>query len=95
MEDQHPDERGTPPQHVGKPPERERTFGEKAVGLDLNPSGDPDVHFVKETFANLIDAMNHLRSNPNSPEQARHAALAITQMEDAQMRAVKALTWRA
>mgnify|MGYP003346693096 CR=1 FL=1 len=46
-------------------------------------------------FAALIDQMNDLRNSDGcSPGMARHASTAITMMEDAQMRAVKALTWR-
>ncbi|MBS0453967.1 MAG: hypothetical protein JSS14_21915 [Proteobacteria bacterium] len=75
--------------------QRKQSFGEKAVGLDFNPSGDQGAHWCKARCAALIDQMNDLRASANSPEQARHAALAITAFEDAQMRAVKALTWRA
>ena len=76
-------------------PVREPTFGEKAVGLSFNPSGNMHVHNCKLGFARLIDQMHELRNNANSSDQARHAALAITALEDAQMRAVKALTWSA
>ena len=75
--------------------QRELTFGEKAVGLSFNPSGDPAVNNVKHGFAHLIDLMNDFRSLESTQQGAkRHASTAITQMEDAQMRAVKALTWK-
>ena len=75
---------------------REMTFGEMAVGLTFNPSGDEAVNECKKTFAKAIDQMNDLRNSETcTPGQARHASTAITMMEDAQMRAVKALTWKA
>ena len=77
---------------IGRP----LTFGETAVGLTFNPSNDPNVEICKETFAKAIDQMHNLRSSLEcKPGQARHAATAITMLEDAQMRAVKAITWRA
>lgn len=74
----------------------ELTFGQKAVGLTFNPSNNPEVDRCKRIFAEAIDQMHDLRSegNANGPGQARHASIAITMLEDAQMRAVKALTWK-
>lgn len=74
--------------------EKQLTFGQKAVGLSFNPSGDEAVTRCKQGFADLIDQMNDLRNNSESAGAKRHASTAITQMEDVQMRAVKALTWR-
>lgn len=71
------------------------SFGQRAVGLTFNPSGDEAVHNCKLGFAALIDQMHDLRATSDSPEQCRHASVAITELESAQMRAVKALTWRA
>lgn len=71
----------------------DQTFGQKAVGLSFNPGGSTEVHEIKQAFADLIDRMNTLRITTESSGQARHAALAISQLEDAQMRAVKAVTW--
>jgi len=71
------------------------TFGEIAVGLTFNPSGDDAVNECKETFAKAIDQMNDLRQSEEcTPGKARHASTAITMLEDAQMRAVKAITWK-
>lgn len=73
----------------------EQTFGEKAVGLSFNPSGDDAVAKVKRVFALAIDQMNDLRSGPTaSPEVRRMASVAITEAQTAQMWAVKAITWR-
>lgn len=70
------------------------SYGEKAVGLSFNPSGDDEVHACKAAFAAEIDRMNELRQTAETPEQARLASVAITEMQTAQMWAVKALTWR-
>ncbi len=73
------------------------TFGQKAVGLTFNPSGDDAVAKCKQTFADAIDQMNNLRietDTPKSSEQKRLASIAITELQGAQMWAVKALTWR-
>ena len=70
------------------------TFGEKAVGVKFNPSGDTEVDYIKRLFASVIDRMNNLRLSSTSQEQKRHASIAITEAETAQMRAVKALTWQ-
>ena len=71
---------------------REFTFGEKAVGLDFNPSGNPKVLRIKELYAEIIDIMNDDREG-HRDERARHASVGITDAETAQMRAVKALTF--
>ena len=73
---------------------REFSFGEKAVGLTFNPSQDEGVKVCKEIFAGAIDQMDMLRKNTQSPEQMRLASVAITEMQTAQMWAVKALTWK-
>jgi len=38
------------------------TFGERAVGLSFNPSGDDAVAQCKREFAAAIDRMNDLRT---------------------------------
>jgi hypothetical protein len=71
------------------------TFGQRAVGLTFNPSNDKDVQTVKQAYADIIDMMNELRlDSPYGKEQARLAAIAITEAQAAQMWAVKAITWR-
>lgn len=73
---------------------REMTFGEKAVGLTFNPSGDDAVAKCKQGFAAVIDQMNDLRAASDNPEVKRMASVAITEAQTAQMWAVKAITWR-
>jgi len=70
------------------------TYGEKAVGLSFNPSGDSAVHKLKSLYAQIIDHCNDARSNSESPEVKRLYSIAITEAQTAQMWAVKAETWR-
>lgn len=78
-------------------PQRELTFGEKAVGLSFNPSGDSLVQAVKERYAVIIDAIDTLRARAkesNNSEAVRLFSIAITEAQGAQMWAVKAITWK-
>jgi hypothetical protein len=70
------------------------TFGEHAVGLTFNPSGDPLVLELKKLSAAFIDECNYCRDNSDNPEVKRMYSLAITECQTAQMWAVKAATWR-
>ena len=74
--------------------QREMTFGEKAVGLTFNPSGDDDGARCKAEFAAVIDRMHDLLNTTDNPEVKRMASVAITEAQTAQMWAVKAITWR-
>lgn len=77
--------------------ERELTYGEKAVGLTFNPSGDADVAQMKTRYAAAINVLDELRRTANAAgkgEQSRLASIAITEAQTAQMWAVKALTWK-
>lgn len=75
--------------------QRELTYGEKAVGLTFNQSGDSAVKTIKGYYAQIIDDMNSLRSDPNATaEQKRLYSIAITEAQTAQMWAVKAITWK-
>ena len=74
--------------------ERELTFGERAVGLNFNPSGDPKVEALKSTCASVIDLCYRFREEAVDPEVKRMYSIAITEAQTAQMFAVKAATWR-
>lgn len=74
--------------------QREMTFGEKAVGVTFNPSGDSAVNTIKQMFAEVIDEMNKLRGQTSDGEVKRMLSVAITESQTAQMWAVKAITWR-
>lgn len=69
------------------------TFGQKAVGLTFNPSGDERVQRVKELYAEIIDLCHADRESAGRGERARLFSVAITEAQAAQMWAVKALTW--
>lgn len=77
-------------------PEKERTYtlAEKMAGVPFNPSNDPHVANCKEEFAACIARMIALRDAAHDSEVKRMASVAITEMQTAQMWAVKALTWR-
>ena len=71
------------------------TFGEKAVGLTFNPSGDENVNEIKSLYAQIIDRCHMLkRGEGKESERARLFSIAITEAQGAQMWAVKAVTWR-
>lgn len=71
------------------------TYGQKAAGCDFNPSGDPLVQEAKDLSAKLIDLAYAIReSESGRSERARHASVAITELETAQMRLVKAITFK-
>jgi len=74
--------------------ERAPTFGEKAVGLDFNPSGSGTVHEIKVHYARIIDLINGLRDDADMSEAKRMYSVAITEAQSSQMWAVKACTWR-
>lgn len=77
--------------------EQELSFGQKAVGLSFNPSSLPEVDSIKKAFADVIDILNDLRtaaSAAGNAGAARHYSVAITEAETAQMRGVKAATWK-
>lgn len=75
--------------------QRPMTFGEKAVGLTFNPSDNAHVTQVKSKCAELIDYLDQLRTQSQDGEVRRMAAVAITELQTAQMWAVKAITWKA
>lgn len=77
---------------------RELTFGEKAVGLTFNPSGDPTVQKLKELYAQIVDVCAQAQSQDENGKVARSEknrlfSIAITEAQGAQMWAVKAATW--
>lgn len=84
----------------GNTTQRPLSFGEKAVGLSFNPGGNPKVDAIKKTFAESIDLLNNEREDiknrgddGQNGERLRMIAVAITELQTAQMWAVKAVTW--
>ena len=73
--------------------ETELTYGEKAVGLTFNPSGDEKVVAIKKAYAGVIDTLNDLRAEAVLGEKGRLLSVAITEAQTAQMWAVKGITF--
>ncbi len=71
----------------------EQSFGGKAVGLTFNVTGDKEVYDVKSQCAVLINTLNKLRADTADGEKKRMYSIAITEIQTAQMWAVKAITW--
>ena len=73
----------------------DQTFGEKAVGLDFNPSGDEKVAKVKKLYAEIIDTLTDGDlDNGATGLKGRILGRAINDAIVAQMLAVKFLTFR-
>lgn len=80
---------------------RPLTFGEKAVGLTLNPGGLPVVNNIKTLSAALIDELNDQRNKAKGDGSAvangeviAQYTLAIRSIQEGQMWGVKAATWQ-
>lgn len=74
--------------------EQELSYGQQAVGLTFNPSGDARVQEVKELYARIIDVCNDLRKDAGPGEKGRLLSVAITEAQTAQMWAVKGITYK-
>lgn len=77
-------------------PPQTQTYGQKAVGLNFNPSGDEKVQKIKELYAEIIDILADLRNpTPDTApsEKGRLLSVAITEAQTAQMWAVKGITF--
>ena len=72
----------------------ELTFGQKACGVSFNHGGSEVVAQIKLDFANMVDDLNSLRNKTDNPEVKRMLSIAITEVQTAQMWAVKAVTWQ-
>jgi len=81
-------------QASGQRSSSELSFGERAVGVQFNPSGDTTVDQIKRQFALAIDLMNDARQFARDQEVKRMYSVAITEAQTAQMWGVKAATWR-
>jgi hypothetical protein len=76
-------------------PQRNLTFGEKAVGITFNPGGMPEVNRIKELSAALIDEIHNQRNiDPSNGEKQAQYTLAIRRIQEGQMWAVKSVTWQ-
>jgi hypothetical protein len=80
--------------------ERELTFGEKAVGLTFNPSGDEKVNKAKRIMAEALDLLKEAEEEKTDNGKAMQSweanvfrTNAINKIVDAQMSLVKYITW--
>ena len=75
--------------------QRELSFGEKAVGVTFNPSGDEKVTKVKQLYAEIIDLLTDGDlDNGATGLKGRILGRAINDAMGAQMWVVKAITWK-
>ena len=79
---------------------RELTFGEKAVGLSFNPSGDENVNKAKQLMADALDLLKKVENAKTDNGQAMQSweanvfrTNAFNKIVDAQMSLVKYITW--
>jgi hypothetical protein len=79
---------------TGSDVQRGMTYGEQACGVDFNPSHDIVIGNIKQQFAKLVDKLNMERGSDKSPEQNRLLSIAITELQGAQMWAIKAITYK-
>jgi len=71
--------------------EREMTLGERRCHIGFNPSSDDKIGTFKRMMADAIDYMNN-ESNATSDHEAKRCfALAMTELETAQMYGVKGI----
>ena len=81
---------------------RELTFGEKAVGLTFNPSGDEKVNKAKKLMADALDLLKEAEAEKAKLSVGNAMASweanvfrtnAFNKIVDAQMSLVKYITW--
>ncbi|MBQ0263466.1 hypothetical protein ABN363_00505 [Providencia rettgeri] len=71
-----------------------QTLGQKLVGVSFNPSSLSEVDEAKQKSAGLIDQVKESMDNATSEEALMIHNEAIRRIMDAQMWAVKAITWK-
>ncbi len=71
-----------------------QTLGQKLVGVSFNPSGNIIVDAVKQNAADTIDLIQDSMQRAASEEALMIHNAAIRRIMDAQMWAVKAITWK-
>lgn len=67
-------------------------FGYQLVGLDFNPSGDPDVTRVKELAAEMAEIMKRNYEAERGPLKSMLFDHALGEILNAQMSVVKVIT---
>ncbi|HCR4038236.1 MULTISPECIES: hypothetical protein [Morganellaceae] len=71
-----------------------KTLGQKLVGISFNPSALPAVDEAKQKSAELIDLVHANMLDSASEEALMIHNEALRRIMDAQMWAVKAITWK-
>ncbi|EEU7555564.1 hypothetical protein [Proteus mirabilis] len=71
-----------------------QTLGQKLVGISFNPSGNIIVDAVEQNAADTIDLIQDSMQKATSEESLMIHNEAIRRIMDAQMWAVKAITWK-
>lgn len=71
-----------------------KTLGQKLVGISFNPGGNILVDEAKQKSADLIDIVHAYMLDSASEEAQMIHNEAIRRIMDAQMWAVKAITWK-
>ena len=78
---------------VGFEEKRLPTFGEQLVGLSFNPSGDEDVHRVKELAAEMAEILKkRYEEDQRGPVKSLLFDHAVGEILNAQMAVVKVIT---
>jgi len=70
---------------------RPMTLGEKRCHIDFNPSSDDKIGTFKRMMANAIDYCQTELAESSDPEAKRCFSIAMTELETAQMYAVKGI----
>lgn len=73
---------------------QEQTYGQRAVGLQFNPSGNPAVNQLKTEAAAFIDTCVSISEESGDSDVKQMTDFAIKAAQEAQMWAVKAATWK-
>lgn len=69
------------------------TLAERRAGVSFNPSNNATVDVIKRRSAELIQILMNVQNDSEDGEVKRMAAVAITELQTAQMWGVKAVTW--
>ncbi|CDG20674.1 conserved protein of unknown function [Xenorhabdus poinarii G6] len=70
------------------------TLGQKLVGISFNPGGNILVDAVKQKSAELIDLVHDSMDSATTDESLMIHNEALRRIMDAQMWAVKSITWK-
>jgi hypothetical protein len=93
--DKYMEQENTLPEGVGMKETKLPTFGELLVGLDFNPSGDPDVHRVKELAAEMAEILKRkYTEDQRGPVKSLLFDHAVGEILNAQMAVVKVITMK-